>query len=191
MAARPQWNPPIAGWTETLCEGFGSHFQTPFANWCRRYLNTRELELVGLRARVTWMRSQVHQADCHQFAAALWHADSRRDDRVLAAMDGAAYELSGASGAAIYELSRILEAGGSAWRVRDDGCGLERRVPEAFREATADVIVGCRCPSPTQSFARTSRRAGVGISYLNCGWPRAGRARVEAFATNVMADYAG
>jgi F420-dependent oxidoreductase-like protein len=31
----------------------------------------------------------------------------------------------------------------------------------------------------------------VGISYLICGWPGEGRERVESFATNVMADYAG
>jgi len=33
--------------------------------------------------------------------------------------------------------------------------------------------------------------AEAGFSYLVCGWPSEGKDRVEAFAADVMADYAG
>src|ERR1700730_18245544 len=39
--------------------------------------------------------------------------------------------------------------------------------------------------------ANIEAMAEVGISYLVCGWPSEGRHRVEAFAAEVMADYAG
>jgi alkanesulfonate monooxygenase SsuD/methylene tetrahydromethanopterin reductase-like flavin-dependent oxidoreductase (luciferase family) len=37
--------------------------------------------------------------------------------------------------------------------------------------------------------ANIEAMAGVGISYLHCGWPDEGKPRVEAFARGVMAEY--
>lgn len=61
------------------------------------------------------------------------------------------------------------------------------RDPAAIRRASSVSL------SEPEDVIRSNVEAmqSVGISYLICGWPSEGRDRVELFATNVMADYAG
>jgi F420-dependent oxidoreductase-like protein len=59
------------------------------------------------------------------------------------------------------------------------------RDPASIRRATTMML-----SEPDDVVRRNiEAMAGVGVSYLHCGWPSEGRSRVEAFARGVMADY--
>ena len=142
MAARTPWTPPLeTSWDDALNAGFTFHFHEPLMHWFGAFLNPSILTIAGLRARVAWNHSPLWNYNHKYFATALFGGG---DDQILIAIDAALYELAGKRVAARDALSRMLEAGGSAWRVREDGCGLERRVPESVRAAVAGAISSAR-----------------------------------------------
>jgi hypothetical protein len=139
MTDRPAWNPPIPGWTAALNPGFGLHFRAPIAGWFEEFFDRRSLVVVALRARLEWTpgEASVYELDSQTFTSVLW---TTNDNQILVAVDAALYQLAGRESRAVNSLGTLLEAGGSAWRVRDDGCGLERRVPEAIHTAVAGAV---------------------------------------------------
>jgi hypothetical protein len=160
MAARTSWTPPVGtAWADALSTDFGPHFQQPLQKWFQAFLDSAILTVVGLRARVAWDKSPLWEWDVERFADELF---ARDDQRVVLAIDAALYELAGKSAPAGRALSAILEAGGSAWRVRDDGRGLERRVPEAVRTAVVNAISSAEAASAD---AARHLRAAWGKAY--------------------------
>jgi hypothetical protein len=149
MSARPPWKPPVdPPWGATLNTGFGTHFRAPLISWFFHYVNGDQLTIVGLKAHLTWTRFAERSRDINTFIDEMFKTS---DAVILLALDAAQYELSADPnyghpnredpGA---RLNDLLEAGGSAWRVRDDGSGLERRVPEAVRVAVEGAIASAR-----------------------------------------------
>ena len=103
---------------------------------------------------MVWER---HYKDVNNFVDALFAAT---DVEILVALDAALYELgdqppprwqSGQAFPWVNDLNKILAAGGSAWRVRDDGYGLERRVDEAVRLAVGESIASASSVSADAS----------------------------------------
>jgi F420-dependent oxidoreductase-like protein len=74
---------------------------------------------------------------------------------------------------------------------------LSARIDELAQEFGRDPAAIRKASSLSLSEPDDVVRANVeamreaGITYLICGWPDEGKDRVEAFATSVMADYAG
>lgn len=125
---------------ETLVEGVPDHLYPSLERWLDDYCNpygrspasTIENRLLGLAvaARISLSRGTVPQ----MFRD--FHAECEDPDLMLDVLDAAL-----ATGKSGWEpLNTILEQGGSAWTVREDGRGLERRVDdttiEAFKSAT-------------------------------------------------------
>jgi F420-dependent oxidoreductase-like protein len=70
---------------------------------------------------------------------------------------------------------------------------LDRLADEAGRDPSAIRRAASISLSQPDAVVRANIEAMVeaGFSYLVCGWPSEGRSRVETFAGDVMADYAG
>jgi len=158
MTPREPWTPPVPPlWGNTLSVGFEPHFLGPLKFWFREYIPFDTLTVVGLKAHLDWTRfSGLRDQDINKFVDAMF---SRTDTEILLALDAALYELGppsryripGAKPEAADALNEMLEAGGSAWRVRNDGCGLERRVLEAVRVAVEGAISSARATSADAS----------------------------------------
>ena len=81
---------------------------------------------------------------------------------------------------------------GSPSSVRDANARLDELAAEAGRDPKAIV----RANSLSLDDLATARKhigkwVDAGYGYLVCGWPESGRAQVEAFARDVMPDFAG
>ncbi len=70
---------------------------------------------------------------------------------------------------------------------------LDRLADEAGRDPAAIRRASSLSLSEPDAVVRANieAMAAAGFTYLVCGWPSEGRSRVEAFAGDVMADYAG
>jgi F420-dependent oxidoreductase-like protein len=70
---------------------------------------------------------------------------------------------------------------------------LDRLADEAGRDPAAIRRASSLSLSEPDTVVRANieAMAAAGFTYLVCGWPSEGRSRVEAFAGDVMADYAG
>jgi F420-dependent oxidoreductase-like protein len=70
---------------------------------------------------------------------------------------------------------------------------LDRLADEAGRDPAAIRRASSLSLSEPDAGVRANieAMAAAGFTYLVCGWPSEGRSRVEAFAGDVMADYAG
>jgi F420-dependent oxidoreductase-like protein len=70
---------------------------------------------------------------------------------------------------------------------------LDRLADEAGRDPAAIRRASSLSLSEPDAVVRANieAMAAAGFTYLVCGWPSEGRSRVEAFAVDVMADYAG
>jgi F420-dependent oxidoreductase-like protein len=70
---------------------------------------------------------------------------------------------------------------------------LDRLADEAGRDPAAIRRASSLSLSEPDAVVRANIEAmeAAGFTYLVCGWPSEGRSRVEAFAGDVMADYAG
>ena len=82
--------------------------------------------------------------------------------------------------------------GAPGW-VRELSGHLDRLAETAGRDPAAIVRASSLSLSETwdEVRANASAMADVGVSYLVCGWPGEGRARVEEFARRVMPDLVG
>jgi hypothetical protein len=153
MTARTPWSPPVPPpWGDALNEGFEIHFLAPLKEWFSAYVPEQELTTVGLRSHLVWTRHRNRDLDAGDFMNAAFRAG---DTVILVALDAALYEVGersryvirGAKPGSADVLNKMLGTGGSAWRVRDDGLALERRVPEAVRDAAAGAISTARTAS--------------------------------------------
>ena len=157
---RPPWKPPVPGFNDVATVGFGPHFYAPLGQWMQDHI--KDVSAIGLLVRLTWPRSRYTNLDIAQFADALYCTN---DATITAALDAVLYQLAQQDPIAVVELDDILELGGSAWRVRDDGCGLEQRVLEEVRQAVMGAIAGAHASAPdAATHLGNAWRAAYGIN---------------------------
>ena len=127
--------------------GFGPSFRAPINQWMGDHFRRDGLLMIALRTQLEWTPSPTPLLfpDRETFGTALWKTD---DTHVLVALDAALYQLAGKDRLALASLGDLLEAGGSAWTVRADGCGLEKRVPDEIRTAATVAVSSATRVSP-------------------------------------------
>jgi F420-dependent oxidoreductase-like protein len=89
--------------------------------------------------------------------------------------------------------ANVWHSYGSPDELRGLSVRLDRLAEDVGRDPAAIRRASSLSLSEPDAVVRSNieAMANAGISYLVCGWPNEGRHRVEAFAAEVLADYAG
>jgi len=145
----PPYKPLTDKVDEAQYEGVPAHLTNPLQRWLIAYSDQDLLSLVAVRIRKAWvpLSGPSGVAIVRDFFRELCDLGGNAPlEAIHALLYIQAQNGAGAPGgwpASAIELERILESGGSSWRLNDEMSGLERRVPEAvlaaFRQAVSDA----------------------------------------------------
>jgi hypothetical protein len=178
---------------EALFEGVPEHLLRPLVRWCWENWPTDLLLRVALRLRVSFPAGINPKSPGEPVVLTIWsHFEQKQEvHKLLAVADMLLHEAAGDARdhalwfSAVERLNDTLELAGSAYRVSDEGSGLERRVDETAQDALRRAKELAQSPGASH-YLSEAWRAAYGLA------PDASKAyslsikAVEAAATPIV-----
>lgn len=122
-------------------EGMPPHLQYPVSEWLRGqfgWFSVNGMNHQLMAAVASSCRIPVrHTYDTGGISGQILAAMQRDEDLYMDCVDATLHLAKGNNSSGLRE---ILKVGGSVWTVREDGLGLERRVPEAMAQAYSRTV---------------------------------------------------
>jgi hypothetical protein len=145
-----------------LVEGVPGHLWRPLTEWFESWVRPEDVSTLALRLKVVLPPAHHSSADSWPLMSGI-DARADREKLLLEAVDGLLHMMLRypsryrRAGDAAASLERILEDGGSIWRVGRFGNALERRLDDSVAQALDDAAA--KAPATAADHLRAARDA--------------------------------